>query len=100
MSEDLGNELHIEQRKKKVNKVREEELQDLRKVLETGPGRRVLWRILEESKMMAPDLFTGNSQTFHNLGKRDLGMWIYQEIIDANPNKFVEMMVANAKPKE
>jgi predicted hydrocarbon binding protein len=40
-------------------------------------------------------MFTGNSTTFYNLGKRDLGLWLYNEIMGSEPKAFIKMMEAN-----
>ena len=77
----------------KAYKLREAaENEDLSAVLNTPAGRRVLWRIMDQSKLLAPDMFTGNSTTFYNLGKRDLGLWLYNEIMGSEPKAFVKMM--------
>jgi hypothetical protein len=77
----------------KAYKLREaREKEDLSKMLNDPAGRRVLWRILDQSKLLAPDMFTGNSTTFYNLGKRDLGLWLYNEIMGSEPKAFMTMM--------
>ena len=47
---------------------------------------------MDQSKLLAPDMFTGNSTTFYNLGKRDLGLWLYNEIMGSEPKAFLIMM--------
>ena len=47
---------------------------------------------MEQSKLLAPDMFTGNSTTFYNLGKRDLGLWLYNDIMGSEPKAFLTMM--------
>ena len=80
-------------KRSKVHKLRESrEKEDLSKMLNNPAGRRVLWRILDQSKLLAPDMFTGNSTTFYNLGKRDLGLWLYNEIMGSEPKAFMNMM--------
>ena len=61
-------------------------------MLNNPAGRRVLWRIMDQSKLLAPDMFTGNSTTFYNLGKRDLGLWLYNQIMESEPKAFLTMM--------
>lgn len=79
--------------KKKHKAQQEDEIADLQAVLNLPQGRRVLWRILEHSKLLAHDMFTGNSTTFHNLGRRDEGLWLYTEIMEADPLRFMSMMM-------
>ena len=77
----------------KTYKVREaKENEDLSVMLNHPAGCRVLWRIMDQSKLLAPDMFTGNSTTFYNLGKRDLGLWLYNEIMRSEPKAFIKMM--------
>ena len=96
--EDFSNPQQHRKRTK-AHKLREaREKEDLSKVLGTPAGRRVLWRILDQSKMLATDLFTGQTDfTNHNLGKRDLGLWLYNEIMGSEPKAFVKMMDQNLK---
>ena len=61
-------------------------------MLNNPAGRRVLWRIMDQSKLLAPDMLTGNSTTFYNLGKRDLGLWLYNQIMGSEPKAFLTMM--------
>jgi hypothetical protein len=83
-------------KKHKLREAREKE--DIIKVLDTSHGRRLLWRILDQSKLLAPDMFTGqNNFTNHNLGKRDLGLWLYNEIMGSEPKAFIKMMDENLK---
>lgn len=98
--EDLTNPRHVNKRKRKAEEVRAQELDDMISVLNSPAGKRVLWRIMDKSGLMAPNMFTGNSATFHNIGKRDLGLWVYNEIMEANPQGFVNMMQAQLKQKD
>tara|TARA_R100001594_G_scaffold64623_1_gene98949 strand:- start:282 stop:596 length:315 start_codon:yes stop_codon:yes gene_type:complete len=80
-------------RRKKKHEIRlAQESEDLSKVLSEPHGRRLVWRILEQTKLLAPDMFTGNSTTFYNLGKRDIGLWLYTEIMASDPKAFIDMM--------
>ena len=80
-------------RRTKTYKIREaKEKENLSVMLNTPAGCRVLWRIMDQSKLLAPDMFTGNSTTFYNLGKRDLGLWLYNEIMRSEPKAFIKMM--------
>ena len=79
-------------RKKKHDLQVSREKEDMSKMLNNPAGRRVLWRIMDQSKLLAPDMFTGNSTTFYNLGKRDLGLWLYNQIMGSEPKAFLTMM--------
>lgn len=100
MSRDFTDPNTVKKEGKKYKKIRQQEMADLKEILELPAGQRFVWRILEQSKMLAPDLFTGNSTTFHNLGKRDLGLWLYNEIMAAAPGTFLSMMQLQLPVKE
>ena len=73
------------------------EREDMQKVMGTSEGRRVMWRILEESKMLATDLFAGDERTNVNLGRRDMGVWLYNEIMQHAPEKFITILQERMK---
>jgi hypothetical protein len=89
---DFSDPTTVRKGRKKYQITRQDELDDLRAVLGSAAGRRVLWRIMERSKLLAHDMFTGNSATFYNLGSRDQGLWLYEEIIEADPKRFIQML--------
>ena len=97
--EDFTDPKQHKKRTKKHKLVGQRENEDLSKMLNDPAGRRVLWRILDQSKLLAPDMFTGNSTTFYNLGKRDLGLWLYNEIMGSEPKAFMAMMDEQLKEK-
>lgn len=49
---------------------------DVEHVMSTPHGRRFLWALLQQTNVFGP-AFTGNSETYYNLGRQDLGKWIY-----------------------
>lgn len=55
--------------------VRKKEVDDFKKVLSLPEGRRVMWKILSDSGVFRSS-FTGNSTTFFNEGKRDIGLLV------------------------
>jgi len=91
-AEDYTDPKQDKKRRKKYALRIAREKEDLGAMLNHSQGRRVLWRILDQSKLLAPDMFTGNSTTFYNLGKRDLGLWLYNEIMGSEPKAFMTMM--------
>lgn len=90
--EDFTDPKQHKKRKKKYSLQAAQEKEDMSAMLNSPSGRRVLWRVMDQSKLLAPDMFTGNSTTFYNLGKRDLGLWLYNEIMGSEPKAFLTMM--------
>ena len=92
MTDDRTDPKTIAKGKKAVALRRQGELEDIAKVLSTLEGRRVLWRIMDHTNFLAANMFTGNSTTFFNLGKREEGLWLYNEIMESDPKAFLTMM--------
>lgn len=79
------------ERQDEYKRKREREMNDLRKILKTPEGRRVIWRLLEEAKIFQ-SVFTGNSGTYYKAGYSDFGRFILSEVLEANKNAFTQMM--------
>lgn len=75
---------------------RAQELEDIRFVMQTIPGRRVMWRMLSEANIFR-SCFTGNSTTFYLEGKRDCMLPYYQDIMKACPELFWMAQQENIK---
>jgi hypothetical protein len=73
---------------------REQELHDIRKVMETKEGRRFVWRLLEEGNIFRK-CFSGNSSTFYLEGKRELVLGFYQDIMEGCPELFWQTQQEN-----
>lgn len=85
-------------RKRKIK--REREMGDLRSVLNTAEGRRVLWRILSQAQVFTAS-YTGDQDTFFNEGKRNIGIWMLEELMQAKPEAFLQMQrEAHAESKK
>jgi len=92
MSYDASDEKQVGQRKKKFQRQQDQQDEDLSKIMETAEGRRFVQRLMDQTHMLAPNLFTGNSQTFYRIGKHDIGVWLYEEVMRVAPACFIEMM--------
>lgn len=67
-------------------KIRARQLDDIKKVLELPEGRRFLWRILEEGRVLS-SCYHDNSQTMaYYEGKRDVGLFVLSELTSVNKN--------------
>lgn len=63
---------------------------DMKAVLASESGRRVLWWLLEQARVFG-SCFTGSSTTFFNEGARELGLKLFNLILTADDNAFVTM---------
>lgn len=66
------------------------ELAELRDVLQTIEGRRVLWRFLEKCGVFESIMET-SARIYYNAGKQDLGHYLLGEIGKADPNAYILM---------
>lgn len=81
----------IEKAGKRISLERENELVDIRAILDIPGGRRFLWRLLREFKLNQ-SIFEPNSRIAYNSGRQDAGHFILGEIVEAQPEAFLQMM--------
>ena len=70
---------------------RERELNDLRLILKTPEGKRFFKRMFNNGHMEL-EAFTGNSGTFYNLGIRAATLKHWNDVKEADPVAFVEIL--------
>jgi|TARA_R110000824_G_scaffold20891_2_gene78308 hypothetical protein len=81
---DTSDEKQVKKRKKQRDLRRETELYELEKILSTYEGRSFLWRLIAFCGIYEAGV-THELETFRQLGKRDIGLWLLAEIDQANP---------------
>lgn len=85
----------VREARKKVRQSAQRERDDMRAVLATEAGRRVLWRLLEHCQPFASALGATDAITNFTVGRQDVGHFLYAQITEANPDAFIQMMRAN-----
>lgn len=85
----------VKEARKKVRLADQQRRADLRAVLATEAGRRVLWRVLEHCQPFASALGATDAITNFNVGRQDVGHFLFAQITEANPEAFIQMMRAN-----
>lgn len=83
----------IEQKRKLA---REQEVADLRWLLDQPQGRRFMWRLLSTCGVYRTS-FTGNSETFLREGRRQVGLEFMADIHEHCPERYVEMLRERSK---
>lgn len=78
---------------------RQRETLDLQAILDKPGGRKFMWRLLQECGVYRTS-FTGNSATFYNEGKRAVGLFVLNEIMEASPEAYLLMQKENRKESE
>lgn len=80
-----------EAQKQEQERRRKQELDDLRELLSTRHGRRIMWRLLAEAGVYRTTFRTSAEMAFLE-GKRALGLTFLHDIQEACPERYVEML--------
>jgi len=97
--EDLSNVKQVKEKKSKAKRIREQELEDMRLIMDTAEGRYFIWRILCECKIFE-SLSGYTSERMHERsGMRDVGLWMIAQLEEASPNAYLEL-VRESKVRE
>ena len=76
--------------KKEEAKERQQELNDIIAVMDIAPGRRFIWRILESANIFRA-IYGSDQDIFRQLGERNLGLKLMNDIIEAKPELYLLM---------
>jgi hypothetical protein len=85
----------IKKAEQKDRDERKQELNDLRTVLGTISGRRLMWRILIKCNTFATIFNKDISLMSYLAGKQDLGHFLMQEISESDNNLMLKLMREN-----
>lgn len=96
MSE-LDDEKLIEEREQKEILKFKQEISDLKFVLSTPQGRRLLWRYLEFAGVYEQSAHASGSWTYFNEGRRSVGLKLLAEITAHDPESYFKMILENKK---
>lgn len=70
-----------------------------RELLKTRAGRDFIWHTLSLTNLYG-DIFTGNSTTFYNEGKRSIGIQILELLEDVSKTAYAELLLLKQKAEE
>ncbi|HAU5651158.1 TPA: hypothetical protein P7Y94_001722 [Citrobacter freundii] len=91
-------ELRIQNERKKHD-LEQREKDDIKFVMDSEQGRRVIWSILERGKVFSP-CFAGDSHlTAFNEGQRNLALALFQRVMAHCPDQYLKM-AAEASEQE
>jgi len=91
-----SDESQIHNAKIKSRMKEESEASDLKFLLSTDQGRRFIWKLISKCGVFRQS-FTGNSQTFFMEGERNIGLYILDAVMEADPDAYVKMYVQAKK---
>ena len=77
---------------------RDREINDNKKILAMPEGRRHFRRLLAIARIYIDGYVAGDSgyETTYNCGRRSVGLWALSEMMEADPNAFMQMQREHA----
>ena len=74
---------------------RQDELEfenDLASILDSAPGRRVMWYLMDKCKTFSSSFSTSNAATYYNEGRRSIGQLLFISIMGVDPSAYFKMI--------
>lgn len=87
---DIGDGEQVGERREKLRRQSRQEAEDFKALMQQPAFRAFIWRLLGEAQVFQP-IMTGNSYTFMNEGKRQIGLWALEQINRLCPDLYVTM---------
>ncbi len=88
---DTGDERDVRAKKKAFELAQEREVEELRQILQTRGGRAFIWRTLSKCGVFKAPL-THALETFRELGRRDVGLELFKEVLTSDAEAYIIMM--------
>jgi len=85
---DVGDETQVKRTKKKRDLADETWMEDLRWLVSTKQGKRILWTVLSKCKLFDTISHHDALAMSRLSGVRDQGLWLLSELNRADPNAF------------
>lgn len=95
----VGQARSKEEAERREQLARQNEAEDIKKLMSHAWGRRLVWRMLEKAGMYRTS-FTGNSETFFREGMRNFGIMLTALINDNCPEQYALMVNESRKPEK
>lgn len=73
---------------------REQRLESTRRMLATREGRDFVWRVLDRAGIFALS-YTGDQETFFREGQRNIGLFVLDDVLAAEPDILHKLMKEN-----
>lgn len=97
--DDAADEKIVAEREKRNELAHEQELEDIRTILDQPAGIRFMRNFFDRGRMFQSS-FTGNSQTFFLEGHRNFALIMFDLVSEAAPGKVAEVIVRDKPQKE
>lgn len=87
-----SNEQQIKKKEQKLKNERDQELEDIKTILNTSAGLRFFKRLIKDGYIFNTSM-TGSSYTFFNEGARNLVLKYFADICESAPHKVAELLI-------
>lgn len=95
-----ADKVQVKKARKKEKEASEQELNDLRYLVNTGEGSRFLWTLMAHCRTFESTFHPDPNQHAFNAGVRDVGNFVLTRLMEADGEAFVRMIEANRKERE
>lgn len=87
---DLNDQQQVGERRDTIRRKERQTAEEFKALMEQKMFRAFVWRLLAEAQVFQP-IMTGNSYTFMNEGKRQIGLWALEQVNRLCPDLYVTM---------
>jgi len=88
-----SDKVQVEKARKIIGSRRDREIEEIKQVLSTISGRKTLWRYMEKTGVFRTSFSTSAHQMAFLEGQRNIGLMILTDIKEADPDKYITMML-------
>lgn len=96
---DVDDDELIQEGARKQRDLAKREIDDIKFVMDSEQGRRVIWDVLERGKVFAPCFAVDPQVTAFNEGQRNLALSLFQRVMTNCPDQYLKM-AAEASEQE
>jgi hypothetical protein len=90
----------VERDEQEAKRRRARELKDIKAVMGTIEGRRVVWSILDSAGIFKTSFTGETNSTIFNEGQRNGGLRLFSDIMESCPDLYLNMADEAKEPKE
>ncbi len=97
MLSDADDDAAAEAQRQKADNVRRTFIEDVRWLMSSPRGRRLVWWLLSKCGVNRTSFNNSGSVMAFNEGQRNIGLLLQAEVIDASPDAFMTMLTEQRK---
>ena len=91
MTDVWDDEQPTAEQQKRQRELAERDAEDIRQVMSTESGRRVVWSVLEQGKVFASTFAVDPCVTAFNEGQRNLALALFSRVMTVCPEQYLKM---------